>query len=285
MPAPLPMPVRILVKGASTVNLLSPMGGPRSDFGFPRTIEAELLANGRPNDVRTISVASEKTSTTLLRWEQEFLGYSPDVVVLVYGHVECFHLFLPTWLEKRANSAKTRPRRLTKLYRTYVLRKGWMFLARMQARLDLRVDPTIRRSRPRKVAADLETLIGHVQQVGSPLVIVVELLAPAKRYDSWLPGMAARIAVMNDAIAGVVARIDKPNVRLFKTSEIVDTYLGGDLDVATPDGAHYSPRLHDLIGTALAGEIMAWADTQPHLQLPAPRRRARPAAVVAREAG
>ena len=281
---PLPMPIRILVKGASTVNVVYPMGGPRSDFGFPRTIEAELLANGRPTDVQTISVASEKTSTTLLRWEREFLGYSPDVVVLLYGHVECFHLFLPTWLEKRANSAKTRPRRLTNLYRTYVLRKVWMFLARMQARLDNRIDPTIRASRPRKVAADLETLIGHVQQIGSPLVIVLELLPPASRYRSWLPGMQARIGVMNDAIAGVVTRIDKPNVRLFRTSEIVETHLDGDLDVATPDGAHYSPRLHHLIGTALAREIMDWADTQPHLQLPAPRRRARPAAVE-REAG
>ena len=278
------MPVRILVKGASTVNVVYPMGGPRGDFGFPRTIEAELLANGRPVDLHTISVASEKTSTTLLRWEREFLGYSPDVVLLHYGHVECFHLFLPTWLEKRANSAKTRPRRLTLLYRTYVLRKVWMFLARMQARVDKRIDPTIRRSRPRRVAADLETLIGHVQQIGSPLVIVFEQLHPASRYRNWLPGMAARIDAMNDAIAGVVARIDKPNVRLFKTSEIVDDLLDGDLDAAQPDGAHYSPRLHHLIGTALAREIMEWADTQPHLQPPAPRRRTR-AAVVEREAG
>ena len=262
------MPVRILVKGASTVNVVYPMGGPRSDFGFARTIESELLANGRPVDVQTISVASERTSTTLLRWEQEFLGYSPDVVLLNYGHVECFHLFLPTWLEKRVNSAKTRPRRLTLFYRTYVLRKVWMFLARMQARVDKRIDPTIRSSRPRRVAADLETLIGHVQQIGSPLVIVFEQLRPASRYRNWLPGMAARIDEMNLAIAGVVARVDKPNVRLFKTSEIVDNLLDGDLDAATPDGAHYSPRLHQLIGVALAREIMQWADAQPHLRLP-----------------
>ena len=274
MPDPLPMPIRVLVKGASTVNWLSEMGGPRTDFGFPRAIEAELLANGRPATVRTISVASEKTSTTLLRWEQEFLGYSPDVVVLVYGHYETIHLFLPHWLERHANSLKTRPRRLTDLYRGYVLRKVWMFLARMQARLDLRLDPTIRTSRPRRVAADLETLIGHVQQVGSPLVIVFELLPPAKRYRSWFPGMAARIAVMNDALAGVVARVDKPNVRLFKVSEMMDKYADGDIDVATPDGFHYSPYLHRMIGNELAREIMEWADTQPHLKAPAPRRRA-----------
>ena len=262
-----PMPIRVLVKGASTVNWLSQMGGPRTDFAFPRALEAELLTAGRPVELRTISVASELTSTTLLRWEQEVLGFSPDVVVLVYGHYETIHLFLPRWLERHANSLRTRPRRLTMLYRERLLRPVWMFLARLQARLDSWLDPTLRRSRPRNVAADLEKLIGHLQDVGSPLVIVFELLPPASRYRSWFPGMSRRIEVMNATLAAMVARIGKPNVRYFRVSELVTKYADGDLDVATPDGFHYSPALHREIGAELAREIADWADTQPHLRL------------------
>lgn len=268
MPEPLALPIRVLVKGASTVNWLSEMGGPRTDFAFPRAMEAEFLAAGRPAEVRAVSVPSERTATTLLRWEDEVLGWSPDVVVLVYGHYETIHLFLPRWLERHANSLKARPRRLSSLYRRHLLRPVWMFLARLQARADRLLDPTLRRSRPRNVAADLETLIGQLQKIGSPLVFVFELLPPARRYQSWFPGMSARIAVMNDALAAMVGRVDRPNVRYFKVSEMVNKYADGDVDAATPDGFHYSPYLHRQIGAELAREIMEWADTQPHLRPP-----------------
>lgn len=268
MPAPLPLPIRVLVKGASTVNWVSGMGGPRTDFIFPRAIQAELAAEGRPAEVQTLSVASERTKSALLTWQQEVLGYSPDVIVLVYGHYETIHLVLPWWLERHANSLRARPRRLSALYRDRILRPVWMFGARMQARLDTRLNPTLRTSRPRNVAADLERLIGHYQQVASPLVYVFELLPPAQRYRSWFPGMAARIAAMNEALEAMVERVDLPNVRLFRTSELVETYAGGDLDVATPDGFHYTPALHRQIGVELAHRIAEWADTQPHLTGP-----------------
>jgi lysophospholipase L1-like esterase len=266
MADPLALPIRVLVKGASTVGWSSGMGGPRTDFTFPRVIEQQLLQAGRPVEVRTHSVSSERTKTTLLRWEAEMVGYSPDVVVLVYGHYETIHLFLPWWLERHANSLKQRPGRIREAYRRVLLRPVWMFLARMQARADTLLDPTIRRSRPRRVAADLERLIEHIQELHSPLVFLFELLPPAKRYRSWFPGMAKRITAMNDGIADLVARLDNPDVRLVKISAIVDEYAGGDLDIATPDGFHYSPEIHRLIGAQLADEIAAWADTQPHLQ-------------------
>ncbi len=274
MPSPLPLPIRVMVKGASTVNWVSPMGGPRTDFAFSRVIEAELLAAGRPTEMRVISAPSELTSRTLLNWEREFLGWSPDVVVLVYGHYETVHLFLPRWLERHANSLRSRPRRLTKLYRTYLLRPVWMFLARLQARLDTRF-PTMRPQRPIRVANDLEALTVQLQKLHSPLMIIVELVPPAKRYRSWFPGMTARIAIMNETISAMVERLDKPNVRYFRTSELVRKYADDDLDIATPDGFHFSVDLHARIGAELAREIQEWADTQPHLQVAKPRRRPR----------
>src|SRR4051812_30635165 len=271
MPTPLALPIRVLVKGASTVGWLSGMGGPRTDFTFPRVIEEELLQQGRPVEIRTHSVPSERTKTTLKTWESEMIGFSPDVVVLVYGHYETIHLFLPWWLERHANSLKQRDGRIRQAYRRRILRPIWMTLAKLQAKADTVLDPTLRCNRPRRVAADLKQLISRTQELQSPLVLLFELLPPAKRYRSWFPGMAARIEVMNRSLADVVERVGRDNVRLVAVPAIVDEHAGGDLDVATPDGFHYSPRMHREIGTHLAEQIAEWAETQPHLRVAGPR--------------
>jgi hypothetical protein len=267
MPEPLPLPIRVLVKGASTVGWMSPMSGPRSDLAFPRAMQAALVAAGHPTEMQTITIPSERTKTTLATWQAEIIGYSPDVIVLVYGHYETIHLFLPWWLERHAHSLKTRPRPVPELYRKLLLQPFWMFLARMQARADHRW-PLVRRKRPERVAADLERLIGHIQTMHSPLVFVFELLDPTMRYQSWFPGMTARMSVMNNTLAQMVDRIDLPNVRYFKIRDMITDYVDGDMEAATPDGFHFSPDVHRLIGNELARQTLDWADTQEHLKLP-----------------
>src|SRR4051812_36132796 len=197
MPDPLPNPIKILVKGASTVGWLGVMGGPRTDFGFPRAMEEALLQSGRPVELRTLSVPSERTKTAVRRWEHEMIGFSPDVVVLVYGHYETVHLFLPWWLERHANSRVVPPRGWSTVYRRRLLWPLWMMLAKLQSRLDTKVDPAIRSGRPKKVVADLEKIISHTQELQSPLVLLWQYTPPAKRYRSWFPGMARRIEIMN----------------------------------------------------------------------------------------
>jgi hypothetical protein len=264
----LPLPVRVLVKGASTVSWVSWMGGPREDFTFPRAIEAELLAGGRPCDVQTIALPSELTSKILDTWQEQVLGFSPDVIVLVYGHYETIHLLLPRWVERHVHSLRSRPRRLRSLYRRLVVKPAWKILAQLQARVDAAIDPTIRRRRPVKVAADLEAYIRQVQKVGSPLVFLFELLPPSGKYVDWFPGMTKRMEVMNRTIADLVHRIDQPNIRYFRVADLVEEHCGGDLTVAVPDGFHYSPEMHRVIGTALGREIEEWAQTQVHLSKP-----------------
>jgi hypothetical protein len=265
MSAPIQLPIRVLVKGASTVIWLSEMGGPRSDFAFPRAIEADLLGAGRPAEVRAIGVPSERTKSTLRNWESEILGWSPDVVILMYGHYEAIHFVLPWWLERHANSERARPGLIRERYRKHLLRPAWMALAKLQARADTKFDSTLFRSRPRRVAADLERLINKIQLVGSPLVLVMEILPPGRRWWSWFPGMRERIAVMNEAIAAMVERMDKPNVRIFNVSDVVARHVP-EGEEATPDGGHYTPALHRAVGEELAREILAWADTQSHLK-------------------
>jgi len=268
MHRPLPTPIRVLVKGPSSVNWTSFMGGPRTDFAFPRVIESELLAAGHPAEVRAYTLPSQLGRTTLRTWEREVLGWSPDVVIMTYGQYESVHLFLPRWLERHANSLKARPGRIRRLYRKRILRAFWMVLAHLQCWLDKHVDPTILRWRPRRLAADLRQYITNLQMVGSPLVYVMEVPPPASRRDVWFPGMAARIEVANRLHQEMVAGIGKDNVRFFRTGDLITKFADGDLDRAIPDGFHFSPEMHRVVGRELAREILDWAATQPHLQLP-----------------
>ena len=94
-----------------------------------------------------------------------------------------------------------------------------------------------------------------------------EVLPPAKRYESWFPGMKARVAEYNRLAEEYVKGLDKPNVRFFRVTELVEQHAGGSLEVAIPDGFHWTPYMHGIIGGELAREIIKWADTQEHLKV------------------
>lgn len=269
---PLQLPIRVLVKGASTVVFVADMGGPRSGFNFGRVIESEVLASGRPADVRVVGTPSDLAKFSLRTWERDILGWSPDVVVLHHGHYESIHFVLPRWLERHANSTRSRKvGRLRSLYRAKLLRAVWINLAKVQSRADTRFDSTLFRRRLRRVALDVEKVIENVQTVGSPLVLVLEVVPPGARWRSWMPGLDERTALMNTALAEAVDRIDRPNVRFVRTTEALAAQLPLG-EEPTPDGGHYSPQAHRVIGELLAGQILEWARSEPHLRARQPGR-------------
>lgn len=263
---PLPLPMRVLVKGASTVNWLSPMNGPRTDFAWPRVVEQTLLQAGQPADVEVRAVASERAAALLRSWEVQVAGWSPDAVILYYGHAECIHYLLPRWLERHANSLRRRPGRVRGLYRRRLLRPVWMTLAKLQRRFDRALPSTFFAYRPRQVAAVLERYVGRVQQFGSPLVLVMEQTPPGPRFLDWFPGIGERLEVMNETLSDMVDRIDKPNVRFFRLDALVKQFA--PLGEINPDGGHFTPQFHRAVGEALGAELLAWAATQEHLKGP-----------------
>jgi len=260
MGGPLPLPLRVLVKGASTVHTVSWMGGPRSDFAYSRATERALYAAGVPAEVRCTAVSSQRTKTGLKTWESEIFSWSPDVVVLNYGHFETIHLFLPQRLERHVHSMADRPGRFRTPYRT-ITRKAWRLLARLQQRVDSKVPANLFRHRPRRVAADLGRLIERTQMIGSPLVFVMELTPPGASFRKWFPGMADRMEVMNATMADVVRRADLPHVRFFPTNTVLEPLVAEGHDV-NPDGGHYTPEAHRAIGERLAEEILDWASRE-----------------------
>jgi hypothetical protein len=264
MTDPNALPLRILVKGASTALWTSFMGGPRSDFTFPRVIEDELRLAHRPAEVRNTAVLGDRTIDGLRRWTDEAIAWSPDVVVMIYGHYETIHLLIPHWFERYVNRPRV-SRPWARFYRRRVLRAVWKVAATVQAWVDTRVPEAAWRPRIRRTSRDIVDHAVALRQLASPLVLVMEVLplAPSKRH--WFPGMTRRIQMVNELNREAIDRLGDPEIRFVPVMPIVDTVGGGDLDVATPDGYHYTPAMHRAVGRELARQIVSWADGQAHL--------------------
>lgn len=266
MSTPLPLPMRVLVKGASTVLWISWMGGPRTDFTFPRAIEQNLLSRGRPVEVRNTGILGSPTKSFIKTYEQDVAQWSPDVVIIVAGHYEVMHLFLPRWYERYSNRPNVRGWRLSASWRKRVVRPMWKAMATLQSKVDLIPDRLrLRKRRMQRAADDLRAYIQQVRTVGSPLVLVFELLPLAPNREHWFPGGTPRIHLWNRLCQEVIEGFGTDDVRYFRIAPLAHQVAGDDLEKATPDGYHYTPELHALVGAELAREIEKWADTQAHL--------------------
>jgi hypothetical protein len=261
------LPLRVLVKGSSTVVFTSWMGGARSDLLYPRVMEAEILAKGMPVEVKVTAFPAERTRKALRGWQRDVLPWSPDVVVLHYGHADSIHLLLPRWLERHANSLGKRHGPIRSPYRRLVLRPVWIGLAHLQTQIDARLGPRLSTRRSRKVAADLAELIEWVRWVGSPLVLLPEMHPVGESYRRWFPGIEARMQLVDELVADLVKGLDDPDVRVVPVREHLHRVLDEGRD-PVPDGSHYTPEVHRAVGRAMARTIVEWAADQPHLRLP-----------------
>lgn len=248
------------MKGSSPANWVSFMGGPPTDYTYPRVVEREILAGGRNVTVRNLAATSERAKTGLRNWERQVFSWSPDVVVLHYGLFEAVHLFLPQRLERHANSQRSMPGPVRSAYRKLALRPTWKGLAIAQQQLDAKVPAAVFRRRAARFADDLDRLVGQIQRIGSPLVLLPEVAEPGERWATWFPHIDQRIAMVNDALVDVVRRHDRDNVRVFPTRTVLAPLTATGHDVV-PDGGHFTPQAHEVIGTAMAAEIRDFCET------------------------
>lgn len=264
MTVPQPLPIRVLVKGASLMHDISERPQKREDFIFSRVIEESLLLSGHGANVWTAAVASEPTAHAFKTWEEQVKAWSPDVIVCSYGYYEVIHLFLPRWLERHANSLKTRPGRVREAYRKFLLRKVWMTGAKLQCKLDARVGGRFFGRKVRKVETELRTYIDRSREVGEPLIMLFEFLPPGSRGRGWFPGMTERTGMMNEMLRRLVADYDNPEIMLVPIPAIAERTMPEGVEPNT-DGFHYTGSLHRAIGEEIADEIRAWAKQHPRL--------------------
>lgn len=262
MPDSRPLPIRVLIKGASLMHAISERPQQREHAVFGRVLEESLLDSGHAVDVWTAAVASQPLAHAFATWEREIKAWAPDVVVLSYGYYEAMHLFLPRWLERHAHSLRARPGTVRTWYRQMLLRPVWKSLARVQMRLDRVVGARGFGRSVRRFEKLLASYVDRTREVGQPLIVLIEFLPPGDRGQSWFPGMAARAELMNAALRRAVARYDSPDVVLLSVPDIAAENLA-EGEPPNTDGFHYTGRLHRFVGEALADLIRDWVKDQP----------------------
>ena len=248
--------LRVAVLGASATVETSWWGGPRTDLAYPRVLEAELRAAGRPADVRVHALPANRIRHGRRDWVDTAMAWAPDAVVLHFGQADNVHLFLPRWLERHANSPRQRPGAVRGWYRRRVVRPVWIFLAKAQQRLDPRLVSLSVGRRQRRQVTELLDLIRLVRATSDAEVLVVDLLRPGPPWANWMPGCPSRMAEFNRQAADAIARLGDPLVQIVPVTTIVPAVLGPDEEL-TPDGGHYTPEVHRIVGAALADDILA----------------------------
>jgi hypothetical protein len=262
----MPLPLRVLIKGPSTVLWTSMMGGPRTDLAFPRVMEQALLARGRSVEVRNTAVLGWPTPDLFKTWDDDIVAWSPDIVILAVGHYESLHAYLPRWLERGANTVNRRPG----LFRDFYYRKFLRATARGVLILQKKIDRprvTLRR-RMRRVITDTAAYIKMTQQVGHPLILLMEIHPPSGIKREWYGGWTERIRRLNEDLRGLVATLDRPDVRFVEITDLVEKFDPAQRDRLWTDGIHFIPEFHRAVGEKFADVAEEWASEQPHLAHP-----------------
>lgn len=258
------LPFRILFVGPSTLSWISMMDGPRSDLALPRALEGHLLARGYAAEVRSVALLGQPTHRMFHTWERDIVQWSPDVVVCEAGRYETIHVFLPSWFERTSNRLDHVPGPIRDRFRKWVVRAAWKLLVRLQAALDRPGRFPLRR-RIARTAWRVGRYITLTRRIQTPGFLVLEAKTPAPRARKWFPGMAGRVALLNELLQEVVDSFDSPDVGYLPITPIAESMYGDDLMAHTPDGIHFTPALHDAIASAVADWIEKWAVDHPHL--------------------
>lgn len=262
-----PFPIRVLVKGNSSVLYVAPMSGPRTDLGYPRVLEHHLGVLGHEAAVDVAATVGERTWQGLRSWEAQVLQRSPDVVVLHYGLPEAGLLAMPRRFERYVNSYHHRPGRWRDPLRQKAVRPVYVLLARLQSKVDGLLGGPVVERRIRRMVADLDRLIDQIDRVQHPLVLLPLLVPATGMWAEWFPGVNHRIDATNAAFTALVEGLGKANVRTFDAHAAALAAGIEPGDDLTPDGGHYSAAAHRAVGEALAVEVAAWAAGVGHLRL------------------
>ncbi len=266
MSNPMPLPMRVLVKGQSTVVWTSMMGGPRSDMVFARVMEQELLAKGRSVEVRNTGEPALPTRAYFKTWNEDIAAWSPDIVILHVGHYEAVHPILPRWLERGANTVSRRSGRLRFLfYRRFVrgVARGVIIVQRAIDRPSIRL-----KRRMHRVVADTAAYIKQTQQVGNPLILLLEVNSPSGKTRDWFPGLTTRLQTLNADLRSLAGASGLKDVRFVEVTDLMDKFTPSDPEHLWADGSHYSPAFHRAVGEKFAAIADEWARSQSHLAQP-----------------
>ncbi|MCW2779400.1 MAG: hypothetical protein JWN17_3125 [Frankiales bacterium] len=247
-------PLSVVAFANSVATLQLPVRQDRAEGTYVEVLCDLLAAEGVPAVPHLESRWFEFLHRAMRAYEERVRVHAPDVLVVQFGLNEYQPWLVPVWLIRHLMVQNQASTRTARAYRAKVAPHAWRVVRGFRRRASPVVGLRTWQVTPQRFAGHLTRLIRNVRYEARPLVLVLDLDEPAGLIEHFLPGMAARHAVYQRVIAGVVAEFDDPEVRLVRVSEITRA-LGPD---ALPDSMHYAPQTHRVVGEALAAEVLAW---------------------------
>ena len=102
-------PLRILVRGASTVSWIAQVEPGVDAWAYPRALEDALYHRGIPTSVRVSAPLASSSLHILRDADDEIFGFNPDVIVMNTGHMENLHMLLPIPFSRHVFTRTARP--------------------------------------------------------------------------------------------------------------------------------------------------------------------------------
>ena len=253
-------PVRILVRGSSTVSWISNAEPGRVSHAYPRVLETAMHQRGWSAQVR-VSAPLAKSSLHILRdADDEIFAWDPDVIIVNTGHMENLHVLVPIALARHVFTRTARPGRWRQSYRRRLLWPAYKVATRIQARLEPALGPRVFRRRRNAVIDHIGQYIHVAHRNGHPLVIIMGLVPPPGPLPQF-PGLASRLETMNAAFQALVEQRPESDVAWFDPSGVLTTD-GPPPEVAMGDGLHFTADAHEAVGRRLADVVEQWLGAQ-----------------------
>ena len=248
---------RVLVL-ANSVALMVPGRRSRLEGPYAEVLEVLLLAEGIDAEVRNGGRWYEQIDRGVRRYQEDERSWSPDVVVVQYGINECQAPVLPRFVHDHFMTWETGLRRPSRIYRARIAPLVWGRLRIYQRWATGRVGMRGWRMDPARFGAHLGRLI-TLARWDHRLVLVLDVNPPGPRLVYHLPGIEARRERYQQVVSATVAEASDPDARLIDGSGVADDF---GIDVALPDGLHWSPPAHRRVAELLAAEIVPWIRAQ-----------------------
>lgn len=245
-------PLSVVVLGNSlTVLSVPPRTGP-DDGLYAEVLRDRLVDAGVPTRVVLEGRWFDFAKDALRRYEPAVRRHLPDVLVLHYGLNESQPWLVPVPLVRHLITTHRVATRSGRAYRAKVAEPVWATVRAYRRWASSQVGTRTWQTTPDRFAGTMTQLVRVARSDLLPLVLIVDVDPPGALLEHFLPGMAARHAVVQGVLRRVVDSFGDPEVRLVPSSQI--TAVEG----ATYDGMHYSPLGHRLLGEALADEVLRW---------------------------
>lgn len=251
-------PLQLVVVGNSVSFLQVPGRAHHGEGTYGEVARDVLWQAGVPTTVHLEGRWFDFAHRARRRYQQSVRPHAPDVVSIQYGLNEAQPWLVPVWLVDHLLQKNTATTRTMERYRDVVVPRLWRVVRAFRRRA-APYAPTWQLT-PYRFAASLINLVFAIRVEQRSLVLLHDVGQPGELLEMFLPGIGPRLRRYDEIVAAVVDAFDDPDVRLVRSSSVVDE-LGPAQ--ALRDGMHWSPSAHARVGAMLADEVLAWRAAPP----------------------